>query len=78
MAVTDTASNRVLVWDQLPIGPAPADRVLGQLDFTTGGENRWDAVADDTLCWPYGLCLHGDRVAIADSGNNRVMVWELS
>lgn len=78
MAVTDTASNRVLVWDEVPSRPAPADRVLGQLDFSTGGENRWDAVAHDTLCWPYGLSLHGGRVAIADSGNNRVMVWGLT
>ena len=77
MAVADTANNRVLIWDRVPTTPTPADRVLGQLDFTTGGENRWDAVLDDTFCWPYGLCLHGGRLAIADSGNNRIMVWNL-
>ncbi len=78
MAVADTANNRVLVWDDVPNEPAPATRVFGQLDFSTAGENRWDSVADDTFCWPYGLSLHGDRLAIADSGNNRIMVWTLT
>ncbi len=77
MAVADTANNRVLIWDTVPTGPTPADRVLGQLDFTTNGENRWDSVLDDTFCWPYGLCLHDGRLAVADSGNNRIMVWDL-
>ncbi|MAT03430.1 MAG: hypothetical protein CL424_00040 [Acidimicrobiaceae bacterium] len=78
MAVADTANNRVLVWDHAPAdGTVGADRVLGQPDFGTNGENRWDAVGDDSLCWPYGLCLHRGRLAIADSGNNRVMIWEL-
>ncbi|MEM9666846.1 MAG: NHL repeat-containing protein [Bacteroidota bacterium] len=79
LAVADTANNRVLLWDQLPLAGlgAPADRVLGQYDFNGGGENRWDAIRDDTLCWPYGLHLHGTHLAVADSGNNRVVVWDL-
>jgi hypothetical protein len=54
---------------------APADAVLGQFSMTAGGENRWTSVDPDTFCRPYGLSLHGDRLAVADSGNNRVMVW---
>jgi hypothetical protein len=78
MAVADTANNRILVWDSVPDGSdVPADRVLGQPDFGTNGENRWDAVRDDTFCWPYGISLHAGRVAVADSGNNRVTIWEL-
>ena len=79
MAVADTANNRVLVWREAPAASgAAADAVLGQPDMTANGENRWDAVAADTMCWPYGLRLHGGRVAVADSGNNRVMIWELA
>lgn len=80
LAVADTANNRVLLWDGLPRHGVqrPADAVIGQADFDAAGENRWTSVADDTLCWPYGLWLHGNRLAIADSGNNRVMVWELT
>jgi hypothetical protein len=78
LAVADTANNRVLLWDQLPeTNAAMADHVLGQPSFATNGENRWDAVRLDTLCWPYGLCLANGRLAIADSGNNRVVIWEL-
>ena len=84
MAMADTANNRVLVWDDVPTDShVPADRVLGQSDFAGGGENRWDLVGDDTFCWPYGLCLHRPangssvRLAVSDSGNNRVMIWTL-
>lgn len=78
MAVADTANNRILVWDAVPMGSTvPADKVFGQPDFAKNGENRWDAVVHDSLCWPYGLSLHGNRMAIADSGNNRAMIWEL-
>lgn len=78
LAVADTANNRVLVWDEPPTAShTAADRVLGQHDFASTGENRWDQVGADTLSWPYGLSLHGGRLAIADSGNNRIMVWSV-
>ena len=77
LAVADTANNRVLLWDRVPPPGcgAPADAVLGQPNFDDHGENRWDQVADDSMCWPYGLSWAGGRLAVADSGNNRVVVW---
>jgi len=78
MVAADTANNRVLVWDHVPSdSTVPADRVLGQPNFAANGENRWDEVGPDTFCWPYGLSLHAGRVAVTDSGNNRVTVWDL-
>jgi hypothetical protein len=77
--VADTSNNRVLVWHGLPrqgMG-VPADTVLGQDDLDANGENRWSKVEDDTLCWPYGLSLAGDLLAVADSGNNRVVLWQV-
>lgn len=79
LTVADTANNRVLHWRTVPTYGAghPADAVIGQDSFDDNGENRWKAVTPDSLCWPYGVCRHGNRLAIADSGNNRVIVWDL-
>jgi hypothetical protein len=77
LAVADTANNRILLWPLaagMPEGPEAA-AVLGQPTFDAAGENRWTAVTDDTLCWPYGIASHGDLLAVADSGNNRVTLW---
>lgn len=74
-AIADTANNRVLLWDRVPPAGEPADWVIGQRDFAGAGENRWDVVAPDSLCWPYGLARCGDLLAVADSGNNRVVIW---
>ena len=78
LAVGDTANNRVLFFPGLPpTGEGlSASAVIGQENFDAAGENRWKAVADDTLCWPYGLWMHHGRLAVADSGNNRVMLWQ--
>ena len=81
LACADTANNRILFWRGLPCAGEhgrPANGVIGQLNFDDNGENRWQAVAHDTMCWPYGLCLKNGRLAIADSGNNRVMIWEIA
>ncbi len=79
LACADTANNRVLFWQGLPDENAsccPADNVIGQYNFEDNGENRWEAVTRDTMCWPYGIWMHNGRIAIADSGNNRVMIWK--
>ncbi|HEY6797183.1 MAG TPA: NHL repeat-containing protein [Kineosporiaceae bacterium] len=83
LLVADTANNRVLGWTARAAVAAPgaaADTVLGQYGFDPVGENRWSAVTADSLCWPYGLAAardarFGDVLAIADSGNNRVVLW---
>jgi hypothetical protein len=75
LAVADTANNRILLWDNVPDDGRGADHVLAQPDFSSNGENRWTSVQHDTLCWPYGLSLCGNTLAVADSGNNRVMIW---
>ncbi len=80
VAVSDTANNRVLIWKaaQAQGCGSSAIALLGQPDFGSNGENHWKAVTAETLCWPYGICLHGSTLAVADSGNNRVMIWDLS
>jgi hypothetical protein len=76
LAVADTANNRVLLYERPAESElAEADGVIGQTDFASFGENGWKAITPATLCWPYGVHLHRRRLAIADSGNNRVMLW---
>jgi hypothetical protein len=79
LVVADTSNNRVLVWDKAPRDgiAVPADQVLGQPDFEDHGENRWQAVTDDSFCWPYAVSAAAGLVAVADSGNNRVVVWRV-
>lgn len=85
LAIADTANNRILIFsstsavrDELPVA------VLGQPTFAGNGENRWERVAADTLCWPYGVhwhrseggCERRELMLVADAGNNRVVIWE--
>ena len=76
LAVADTANNRVLLWHGLPLTGRGADAVLGQPGFDSTGENHWKAITHETLCWPYAISLHANRLAVADSGNNRIMLME--
>lgn len=83
LAVADTANNRVLLWDECPHDALThPDHVLAQPSFASNGENRWEHVDQDTLCWPYGLGSFdtgsAQLLAVADSGNNRVVLWSRS
>jgi hypothetical protein len=76
LLVADTANSRLVGFDvrQLAMG-APALRLAGQDRFPDKGDNRWRIAARDSLCWPYGVAVNGGSVAVADSGNNRVLLW---
>lgn len=79
LLVADTASSRLLGWpiDALTTG-GPALALTGQPDFQAKGDNRWQAAVRDSLCWPYAVKACGETVVVADSGNNRVLVWRLA
>lgn len=75
----DTANSRLIGWklDAIRQG-AEATGLAGQNDFTKKGDNRWQLPQHDSLCWPYGLSAIDGTLVIADSGNNRVLLWELA
>lgn len=75
LVVADTANSRLIAFDTAETGAA-AYGLAGQPDFAAKGDNRWGLPQRDSLCWPYGLSLRGSTIAIADSGNNRVLLWE--
>jgi hypothetical protein len=77
LIVADTANSRLLGFDLADLAmDAVATRLAGQHSFSDKGDNRWLAAARDSLCWPYNVAARGDIAAIADSGNNRVLLWE--
>jgi len=76
LLVADTANSRVLRFDAPDLDAAAA--VAGQVGFADKGDNRWQVAQRDSLCWPYAVTVSGDVCLIADSGNNRVLLWEVS
>lgn len=77
LIVGDTANSRLIGWFDPETG-AVAKTLTGQPDFAAKGDNRWGVATRDSLCWPYGLSIRENLVAIADSGNNRVLLWEIA
>jgi hypothetical protein len=70
--VCDTGNNRVLIWNSIPKqSGAPADVVIGQPDFTTTS----GTTGSTKLYSPNGLASNGKVLAVMDSANNRIMIW---
>lgn len=84
--VADCQLNRVLMFTPFPRqNDVAATTVLGQSDFAHSASN--DGNQDDqpdgqvtarTLYGPNGVGVFGDRLLVADSGNNRVLVFAAS
>lgn len=81
LLVADTANSRLLGWHIDDCATGAAARALSaQPDFGAKGDNRWGAPVRDSLCWPYGILAFpdDDRIIVADSGNNRVLLWRMA
>lgn len=76
LLVADTENNRVLVWNSIPTtNGAPADLVLGQAAFDQCEFNRGDSANAGTMHYPWDVWSDGTRLLVADSNNNRILVW---
>ena len=70
--VTDTGNNRVLIWNTFPTtNDQAADVVLGQPNMTTAAS----AVTQPGESFPIGLLLVGTQLLVADSNNNRYLIY---
>jgi hypothetical protein len=91
LVVADTANSRLLAWPlaAIPAGAAAAagaplasgaaaTGLAAQDDFGAKGDNRWQAPARDSLCWPTAVAARDGILAVADSGNHRVSLWKLT
>jgi len=75
LVVADTDNNRVLIWNSIPTSAArPADLVLGQENFTTGVAPPRGGPGQ-RLRGPQGVWIQDNRLFVADSSHNRVLIW---
>jgi len=75
--LADTANSRLIGFALSNLEmDAAATGLAGQPGFADKGDNRWRFAARDSLCWPFGLAASGSLLAVADTGNNRVLLWE--
>lgn len=91
LAVVDTANNRVLYWDSLPgctsltnncAVTSPAKLALGQEGFlitavTPNLGGGGGSPVRGGMNGPKGAAFIGTYLYVADSGNNRILIWNL-
>lgn len=71
--VSDKGNNRILIWNQIPTkSQTPADIVLGQTDF----DSTEEGAGLDKLSSPNYLSTDGEKLAVADAGNKRILIWK--
>jgi hypothetical protein len=73
--VAERTPNRVLVWKSIPTrNGQPADAVIGQPDFDSAAPGS----APHQLNTARGVFFSGKQLFISDSGNNRVLIYNVS
>lgn len=71
LIVADTCNNRVLIWNSLPTSNVAPDVVLGQTGFYTNSPGT----TQYNLRWPVDVATDGEKIVVADTYNNRVLIW---
>jgi hypothetical protein len=77
--IADTGNSR-LVWHSHISKEAnpPAYRLIGHDDFLTGSENMETVrTTENSLYWPFAISIDENRMAVADTGNHRIILYEL-
>jgi hypothetical protein len=77
LIIADFRNNRVLIYNSMPTSSnANADVVIGQQDFTHASANQGGgSPAANTLYSPYTVSSDGIRLFVADTGNNRILIY---
>lgn len=76
--IADSLNHRVL---RYPLATPTAastspDLVLGQSNFSSGIPNRGASPGPDTMRNPVAVSSDGTRLAVAEFGNHRVLLWQ--
>ena len=67
----DKHNNRILIWKELPQGNVAPDFVLGQRDFISNAPGG----GREQLNWPVSVAAGKGIVAVADTYNDRILIW---
>jgi len=84
--VLDQGNHRVLIWNSIPTADGvAADIVIGQVGVSamdtclpndSDGNGVTDTLSASTFNNPGAIWTDGTRLLVADTGNNRVLVWD--
>ena len=77
--IADTGNSRLLWHDRLPDAHnAPAKDLLGQDSFREGSENKNSIqTTEGSYYWPFSISIEGNLMAVADTGNHRIILNHL-
>ena len=76
LVISDTGHHRLMIWNHLPIKDnTPCDFIIGQHDCESEGRNGKQDPHAASLNVPTGIASDGTALAVADSWNNRVLIW---
>ncbi|MCX6118339.1 MAG: hypothetical protein NT027_12410 [Proteobacteria bacterium] len=71
--VSDYSNNRILIWNTIPTSTAaPANIALGQVDLVAHVSSSATATG---LYLPGGVYSTGTKLIVADTYNNRILIW---
>jgi hypothetical protein len=71
MVISDSGYNRVTLYNTIPTGnQAAANLALGQMDLNSSA-----AGTGVKMNYPNGVWTDGTRIAVADTNNHRVLIW---
>jgi len=77
--ITDTGNSRILWFKKTPqVCNVAADNLIGKPHFNMGSENH-DTIfgTEKSLYWPFSICIEGNLLALADTGNHRIVIYKL-
>src|SRR5262249_34946311 len=73
--LADWANNRIMGWHGWPVATGqPADFVIGQPDLYSNAQNN-GGLSRNSLILPIAMDCANGRLVVADSGNNRILIW---
>ncbi|GLU52801.1 hypothetical protein Dfri01_22620 [Dyadobacter frigoris] len=80
IVLADTGNSRLLFFDKIPqTNGAMADNLIGHGSFQITSENaNTKNGTSQQLYWPFSICISDNHMAVADTGNHRIILYDLN